>query len=102
MQKVRAKKPSLLVVDDNVNDVEIVRIALDSLGYGIKMQKAFDGETAIRLLSDGHCRADLVLLDLKLPGMSGIDVLRKIRSDEKFKNLPVLVSSSSMLDSDQT
>lgn len=102
MQNGVIRKPSLLVIDDNVDDIEIVRVALHSLGLEIQMHEALDGEMAIRLLKNASLRPDFVLLDLKLPGMSGIDVLRKIRSDEKFRKLPVFISSSSILDSDKS
>jgi CheY-like chemotaxis protein len=100
LQNGAFRKPSLLVIDDNVDDIEIVRVALKSLGFEIQMDEALDGEMAIRLLNDKGFRPNFVLLDLKLPGMSGIDVLREIRSDEKFEGLPVFISTCSILDSD--
>jgi CheY-like chemotaxis protein len=96
-----AVKHKLLVVDDNIDDIEIVRIALESLRSDIEIVRAENGETALRILHNGGCCPDIVLLDLKLPGMNGFDVLRKIRSDDRLKDLPVFVTSSSVLDSDR-
>ena len=91
----------LCVIDDNVDDIELVRIALDSLGYPIDITEVRDGENALDMLRDGQCRPDIVLLDLKLPGISGADVLCEIRADERMRNLPVFIVSSSNMDADK-
>ncbi len=53
------------------------------------------------MLRNGLGLPDLVLLDLKMPGMSGIEVLREIRSDHQLRELPVVVVTSSALESDK-
>lgn len=102
MQDTRDVQGSLLVVDDNPDDIEILKIALESIDRNILLYEALDGETAIRMLRDEHCRPNLILLDLKMPGMSGFDVLRIIRSEEKLKYLPVVICSSSALERDKS
>ena len=54
------------------------------------------------MLRNGLGAPALILLDLKMPGMSGIEVLREIRSDDRLRELPVVVITSSALESDRT
>jgi excisionase family DNA binding protein len=66
----------ILVVDDDPDICQVIRITLERAGYVV--QTAQDGETAIRLLRAAP--HDLVLLDLKLPRGSGVDVIRELRA----------------------
>lgn len=88
---------SLLVVDDNDDDVELLRIALGRTGSALRLSVATNGEAALRRLTGGAgvSPPDLVLLDWKMPGISGADVLRAIREDPATRGLPVFVLSSS-------
>lgn len=79
--------PRILVVDDEEDIAELVRYMLTSEGYRVSC--AGSGEDAVRLIrSEGF---DLVVLDLMLPGMSGIKVAETLRSDPKFLNLPIIM-----------
>ena len=96
-----ATEQTILIVDDNPDDIEITRIALAEVGRREKLEAAMRGNLAMdRLCSGGELPA-LILLDLKMPGMSGIDTLRKIRADERLKHIPVIVVTSSSLGSDE-
>jgi CheY-like chemotaxis protein len=97
------KKPSatILVVDDNADDLELVKIALDALSCDVAVSEFMDGESALDTLRKDQMLPALILLDLKLPGMSGIDTLREIRSDSRLKALPVFIVSSSVLDTEK-
>ena len=53
------------------------------------------------MLRNGHGLPALILLDMKMPCMSGIEVLRKIRDDDRLRDLPVVVVTSSCLESDR-
>jgi two-component system response regulator len=92
---------TILIVDDNPDDIEIARRILAKSGRDVRVEEARRGEAALELLHDGKERPSLILLDLKMPGMNGIDTLRKIRSDEKLKNIPVVILTSSSLESDR-
>ena len=59
------------------------------------------GEAALELLQKEDDLPSLILLDIKMPGMSGIDTLRRIRSDGHLKNIPVIVATNSILESDR-
>lgn len=77
----------ILVVDDEESIVKVTRYALEEAGF--EVLTAPDGETAERILEES--RVDLVVLDLMLPGKSGFDVARDIRSDS---DLPIVILSA--------
>jgi CheY-like chemotaxis protein len=82
MQKI------LIVEDDNIL-AKAFNITLKDEGYETLV--AVDGEDAIQKLK--KFKPDLILLDLIMPKKSGEDVLKEIKSDEKFKDIPVLIST---------
>lgn len=90
---------ALLLVEDNPDDAALAQAALESAGAGYRLEIAEDGEQALEKLS-GTPLVDLVLLDIKLPGINGFEVLRRIRSDERTRHLPVVVLTSSIEESD--
>ena len=90
---------AILLIEDNPGDVELVRHALDSLGRPHHLQVASDGEVALRALREGS-RPDLVLLDLNLPALDGIEVLRQIKGEPRLAGTPVVVLSSSEAEAD--
>ena len=80
-------KPIILVVDDQLQNVELLEAYLVPQGYEIV--KAASGEEALEKLL--YSKIDLVLLDVMMPKMSGIEVLEKLRADEKTKAVPVVM-----------
>lgn len=78
---------TILAVDDEEHILELVSYNLEQEGYHVL--KAETGEDALNIL-DNH-RVDLVLLDWMLPGIDGIEVLRKIRSNKLLRKLPVIL-----------
>jgi len=91
----------ILIVDDSPTDIELTTIALLATGREIHVSSALDGESALAMLKDELKVPDLVLLDLKMPGMDGIEVLHKIRAENRLKEIPVVVVTSSSLESDR-
>lgn len=92
-----AASTSVLYVEDNPINVLLVREALGLHGGRFELHVATDGEEGLRLLET--LRPHLVLLDINLPGMSGHDVLRRLRADPRFAALPcVAVSADAMPD----
>jgi len=80
-------KPFALLVEDDRDVAALFRHVLDMAGY--RSESVYDGLEAMRRLSNSQ--PDVVLLDLQLPGMSGIDILQKMRADERMKTIPVVV-----------
>jgi DNA-binding response OmpR family regulator len=87
----------LLLVEDDESDVLFFERALRAIGAAIALEIARDGQMAVDALSNRNGRPlpDRILLDLKLPRRSGIEVLSWIRSNPALKNLSVTIMSSS-------
>lgn len=102
------RKKTILLVEDNPDDRELTRRALESNGIGNEIVMARDGVEALDYLfcrgawadRDPAVHPQVVLLDLKLPKVDGIEVLRAIRSDPRTALLPVIVLTSSLEDRD--
>jgi DNA-binding response OmpR family regulator len=95
----------ILLVEDNPGDVRLTQEGLAQARMHNRLWVANDGETALRMLrqEDPHedvPMPDLVLLDLNLPGLGGLDVLRAMRDDDVLRMVPVVVLSSSEADRD--
>ena len=97
----------ILVVEDDPRDVELTLTALDEYKLANEVVVARDGTEALDYL---YCREKfasrppenpaVILLDLKLPKVNGLEVLQKIRSDDRLKMTPVVVLTSSQEEKD--
>ncbi|MBO4404779.1 MAG: response regulator transcription factor [Treponema sp.] len=87
---------SILVIEDVVEMSELISLYLKNDGFDVKAVES--AEDAFEVLEKGY-RTDLVLLDLNLPGMSGLDFLQKFRSEYK-KAIPVIIVSARDADED--
>ncbi len=98
----------ILLVEDNPNDVELTLLALKENNLANYVHVVRDGEEALEFIfSTGRYkdRVDcvnpkVILLDLKLPKVDGIEVLQKVRSDEKTKYIPIVILTSSKQERD--
>lgn len=90
-----------MVIDDDPDDMELTRIALAKIGCGTKCMMATRGETALEFLRSLKELPSLILLDLKMPGMSGIDTICRIRTNNDLKHIPVAIVTNSTLESDR-
>ena len=105
---MNATHACVLHVDDDPSDCLLVRQACRKAEVSFQLQSVSDGEAAIAYLSGTDIYADreqyplpiLVLLDLKMPRMSGFDVLAWIRRHAPFKTLPVVVFTASNQEED--
>jgi CheY-like chemotaxis protein len=108
MEKQNMNEVEVLLVEDNPNDAELTLRTLKKHNLANKLFHVKNGAEAIDFLfSQGAYTGrrvqngpKLVLLDLKLPKVDGIEVLRKIKSDERTKVIPVVVMTSSREDRD--
>jgi CheY-like chemotaxis protein len=67
----------------------------------LNTEVGLSGEAGLALIREGKTPPKLVLLDLKMPRMDGIEVLRKIRDDENLRSIPVVIVTNSNLESDE-
>lgn len=103
-----AEVKTILLVEDNADDQELARMALEESRVANQVAVAGDGAEALEHLfpeeGDGTRFMDpppaVVLLDLKLPKVDGMEVLRRIRGDERTRLLPVVVLTSSSEEED--
>ena len=97
----------ILMVEDDPKDVELTLTALEEYNLANEVVVVHDGEEALDYL---HCRGNwatragdnpaVMLLDLKLPKVDGLEVLRQVKSDEKLRLTPVVVLTSSREEKD--
>ncbi len=80
----------ILVVDDEIYIVHILEFSLTMEGYSVLT--ASDGEEALRIIEQE--RPDLVVLDIMMPKLDGYEVCRRLRQDEQFRSLPVILLSA--------
>jgi DNA-binding response OmpR family regulator len=93
---------TILLVEDNPDDRDLTIMALKRSKIANEIDIARDGEEALRYFED-HSRPlpVLVLLDLKLPRIMGLDVLKRLRAEERTKLMPIVVLTSSSDESDR-
>lgn len=82
------KNMKILVVDDFSTMRRIVKNLLRDLGF-TNMDEADDGATALPMLQKGNY--DFLVTDWNMPGMTGLDLLKNVRADDRLKTLPVLM-----------
>jgi len=94
---------TILLVEDNPSDIELTKRALTKANIDSKLVVAEDGQEALDYLlgigiyagKDPLSSLALILLDLKLPKVNGLEVLKWIRANERTKRLPVVILTSS-------
>lgn len=89
-----------MLAEDNLPDALLVREAIKMENLPVEVSIASDGERAIDIIEKAENDPDapcphVLLLDINLPRIDGFEVLRRIRASDKFKNLPVLMVTSS-------
>jgi CheY-like chemotaxis protein len=91
----------VLIVDDNPGDIALLRESFRECSVQPRITAAHDAEQAFELLEDSRREPPtLVILDVNLPRTNGFEVLRRIRSNERLKAVPVVIMSSSTLPSE--
>ena len=103
------KSKLVLLVEDNPDDVKLTMKAFERSRLANEVEVVSDGVEAIDFLfgtgkyagRDLNIMPEVILLDLKMPRMDGLEVLRRIRSDERTRLLPVVVLTSSLEDKDR-
>jgi two-component system cell cycle response regulator DivK len=88
----------VLIVEDNDKNMKLVRDVLQAKGYATI--EAVNGEDGVRLARERN--PDLVLMDIRLPGISGIEALAALRADPKTSSIPVVALTASVTPTDRT
>jgi len=87
----------ILVVEDNDKNRKLVRDVLAFKGYAII--EAETGEEGVRLAQERH--PSLVLMDIRLPGIDGIEALRRLRAEQATRGIPVMAMTASVMTADR-
>jgi CheY-like chemotaxis protein len=90
---------TVLVVEDNDMNMQLVEYLLEEGGYAIV--KATSGEEALALTRSETQRPDLILMDIHLPGMDGLSVVREMKSDERTNRIPILALTAHAMRGDK-
>lgn len=82
----------ILIIDDDKIFTKILRDTFEGVGHGnYEVSVAFDGEEGLKQALEN--KPDLIMLDLVMPKLGGVDFLRKLRADERGRDIPVLVET---------
>jgi DNA-binding response OmpR family regulator len=81
---------NVLLVEDDPSVLEMYRLKLELDGY--RVNTALDGEDGLR--KAGDLRPDIIFLDIRLPKIDGLEVLRKLRMDDRTREIPVIILSN--------
>jgi len=90
----------ILLVEDNPNDAELTQRALKKSDIGARLAIVRDGAEALEYLLSDRPKPKVIFLDLKLPKIDGIEVLRRIRAEDRTRSIPVIVLTSSQEERD--
>ena len=80
-------KNNILIVEDDKNISKLIKYNLEKEGY--RCMVSFDGEDAIKTLDKNP--TDLIILDIMLPGIDGLEVCRRVKQDKKLSNTPIIM-----------
>ena len=90
---------TVLVVEDNDMNMQLVEYLLEEGGYHIV--KAASGEEALSITRDAAAPLDLILMDIHLPGMDGLSVVREMKSDTRTQKIPILALTAHAMRGDK-
>jgi CheY-like chemotaxis protein len=95
------KNKVLFIVDDDEDDINLFVEAVNEIDKSMGCFKAKNGEDALARLEELEMLPDVIFLDLNMPKMNGRETLERLKSSEKFKNIPVVIYSTSNAEQDK-
>ncbi|MEO9570032.1 MAG: response regulator [Polaribacter sp.] len=90
-----AKNLKILLIEDNLIEIMKMKRTISLLKLEHTMQEAKNGEEALKILEDKSNFPDIILLDLNMPKMSGIEFLTIIKNSEEFQHIPTIILTTS-------
>ncbi len=91
------KSESILVVEDNIDNQELTKILLEAEGWTVRI--AADAQQALEALQREHPK--LILMDVQLPGMDGLELTRRLRADSAFDAIKIVALTAYAMKTDQ-
>jgi len=91
---------TLLIIDDDLDDIELLRDAVHEINKVYHCITASDGREALQMLQQASIKPDFIFMDLNLPFMNGKECLAAIKNKPEFVNIPVIIYSTSKLQTD--
>lgn len=96
------KSKSVLIIDDDSEDQELVIEAFQKTSSGVSFKSLNNGPDALNYLVQGDRESvSLILLDLNMPVMSGMEVLSRLKNDKSLKQIPVIILTTSSHDNER-
>ena len=89
--------PNILIIEDNAEIAQLIRMHMEDLGHRCH----WEANGAAGLEQAKAQRFDLIVLDLMLPGLDGLEICRALRAGEKTKNIPVIMITAKSEETDQ-
>jgi len=87
----------ILIVDDHPQNLKLARIVLEGAGFDVKT--AVDAEAAMVMIEQEHPR--LILMDLQLPGMDGLELTRRLKKDPRTATIPIVALTAYAMKGDE-
>ena len=87
----------ILIVEDNPTNLRLIRMVLRNKGYSVL--EATDGEEALLVAIEG--RPDLIVMDIQLPKMDGLEVTKRLRQTSYFRRVPIIALTASAMEGDR-
>ena len=84
----------VMIVDDSEADQFLSRYIIESISHNIKIVNAYDGEEALEIINQGHNNPDLIILDINMPRMNGLDFLSAYQNCDNNHSEVVMLSST--------
>ncbi len=91
-------KGNILVVEDNHINLKLIQDILETQQYNVI--EALDGKIALEIIDENIGTIDLILLDLQLPEIGGLEVIQRLQSKNSTKKIPIIVVSAHAMESD--
>ncbi|HEY7771617.1 MAG TPA: response regulator [Marinagarivorans sp.] len=92
----------IYLAEDNLDHRELIEDMLENSNLSFKLVHAPNGLALLDLLTDNTEPVDLILLDIKMPQMGGLETLSRLRTVDNFKDIPIVIITTSTMTSDKS